>query len=264
MQWFLGLAEGSLGFEKYAEMAKVAIFTALRHTSLQPHVLYDGGENEFTRWLEEREIPIVRCQSYLADEIAKLKCGEREENIRLALRGILLRVELPRLSEQLHMGERILYTDCDIFFRAEVAADFAEIDCKYFAVAPEFDREDYRAMNTGVMWMNLPALREIDAEFKNYIRQNLNNLQNAAWDQGAYRQFFSTNDGSFSWDKLSPQLNWKPYWGDYAKAKIIHFHGPKPYQQPHIDSHFAELKHLTGGAYDELCAQWRELLAEAG
>ena len=83
-------------------------------------------------------------------------------------------------------------------------------------------------------------------------------------DQGAYRQFFSTNDGSFSWDKLSPQLNWKPDRGDYSNAKIIHFHGPKPYQQPHIDSHFAELKHLTGGAYDELCAQWRELLAEAG
>ena len=64
------------------------------------------------------------------------------------------------------MGERILYTDCDIFFRSEVAADFAEIDCKYFAVAPEFDREDYRAMNTGAMLMNLPALREIDAESK--------------------------------------------------------------------------------------------------
>lgn len=64
-------------------------------------------------------------------------------------------------------------------------------------------------------------------------------------------------------DKLRPELNWKPYWGDYAEAKVIHFHGPKPFHQRHIDSHFAELKHLTGGCYDELCDVWADLLAEA-
>lgn len=248
-------------------MAKVAIHTALQQTTLRPHFLYDGGENELTRWLRAREIPIISLRTSLYDNVAELRCYEDEtnnRNIQLALRGIFLRAELPRLSEQLQMDDRVLYTDCDVFFRSEVADDFAGINCRYFAVAGEFDRENYYEMNTGVMWMNLPGLRESDAEFRNYIRQNLASLQTVAWDQGAYRDFFATSDTSFLWDKLRPELNWKPYWGDYAQAKIVHFHGPKPYQQSHIDSHFPELKHLTGGAYNELCAQWRDLLAEAG
>ncbi len=263
MQWFVGLAEGSLGFKQYANMAKVAIHTALKHTSLQPHVLYHGGENDFTRWLDERKIPVIHCKSYLASDIAELRCGEREENIRLALRGIFLRVELPGLSERLNLDNRVLYTDCDVFFCGEVANEFTGIDCKYFAVAGEFDREDHRNMNTGVMWMNLPALRKVDAEFRNYLRENLGSLQSVAWDQGAYRQFFTTNNDSYLWDNLRPELNWKPYWGDCSNAKIIHFHGPKPFQRLYIDSHYSELKHLTGGSYEELCARWGDLFAEA-
>ncbi len=29
------------------------------------------------------------------------------------------------------------------------------------------------------------------------------------------------------WEQLDPALNWKPYWGYSASAKILHFHGPK-------------------------------------
>ena len=57
MQWFIGINEGCPAWRQYAEMAKVAIHTALQHTSLQPHCLYDGGENEFTAWLRRRDIP---------------------------------------------------------------------------------------------------------------------------------------------------------------------------------------------------------------
>jgi hypothetical protein len=51
--------------------------------------------------------------------------------------------------------------------------------------------------------------------------------------------------------------------GDYAKARIIHLHGPTPYQREFIDSHFSELKDLTGGCYQELCDLWADLLEEA-
>src|SRR5438132_9264243 len=235
MQWFLALAEGCAAFQQYAEMAKVAIHTALQHTSLRPHFLYDGGENEFTRWLKKRAVPIIHCKTYLYRDIFELRWGEREADIRAALRGIFLRVELPRLGDQLEMDECVLYTDCDVFFQSEVADEFATVDCRYFAVAGEFDREDYRNMNTGVMWMNLPALRRVDAEFRNYIRQNLSTLEHVAWDQGAYRSFFMDGPDRFLWDKLKPELNGKPYWGDYSKAKIIHFHGPKPFRNPTIN-----------------------------
>jgi hypothetical protein len=99
---------------------------------------------------------------------------------------------------------------------------------------------------------------------KTFIRQNLAELQKAAWDQGAYRRFFRTKEGVALWDKLPPELNWKPYWGDPATAAIVHFHGPKPFQRDYIDSHYSELKQLTGGCYEALCDRWQKLLVEAG
>lgn len=199
MQWFLALAEASPAFKQYGDMVKVAIHTALRHTSLRPHFLYDGGENHLTRWLRDREIPIIGRRTFLEDDIAGLRCGEHEVNIRSALRGILLRIELPQLGAQIGLDERVLYTDCDVFFLAEIAAELAAIECKYFAVAPEFNREDYYQMNTGVMWMNLSMLRTMDADFRAFVRQNLPQLQSVAWDQGAYRQFFAGTENAIGW-----------------------------------------------------------------
>ncbi|MDQ3198681.1 MAG: hypothetical protein M3Q46_05760 [Verrucomicrobiota bacterium] len=263
MQWFLALAEGSPAFKQYGEMAMVAIHTALRHTKLRPHFLYDGGENELTRWLREREVPIIPCHTFVLEELADLRCGEREAMIRAALRGILLRIELPRLGLEMDLDDRVFYTDSDVFFLGEVTDELAAIDCRYFAVAPEFNPQDYREMNTGAMWMNLPGLREVDADFRRFVRENLPRLQSVAWDQGAYREFFCGPGEEPKWDKLRPELNWKPYWGDYSSAKIIHFHGPKPYHRDYIDSHFSELKHLTGGCYEEICDLWTDRLEEA-
>ena len=263
MQWFLALSEASPAFKQYGEMAQVAVHTALRHTSLRPHFLYDGGRNDLTRWLCARGVPVIPCQTYLLGQLSGLRCGEHEVKIRSALRGILLRMELPRLGLERNLDQRVLYTDTDVFFRAEVVDELAAIDCRYFAVGPEFEPQDYRQMNTGVMWMNLPGLQSVDGEFKEFVSLNLPRLQSVAWDQGAYREYFLGPDGEPRWERLRPELNWKPYWGDFSEAKIIHFHGPKPYHRDYIDSHFSELKHLTGGFYGEICDLWAELLAEA-
>ncbi|CAN5185862.1 glycosyltransferase [soil metagenome] len=263
MQWFFALAEGCPGFDYYADLARVAVHTAMRHTSLQPHFLYDGDENHFTRWLRDRQVPIIRCRTFLDTELATFKGGPDEANTRSTGRGILLRIELPQLQVQLGLDDRVLYTDCDVFFRRDIAEDLRGLAPHYFAVGPEFSRDDYRHMNTGVMWMNLPQLRTVDAPFRAFVRQNLPRLPQIAWDQGAYREFFAGDENTFQWDRLPPELNWKPYWGDDPQAKVIHFHGPKPFQRPYLDSHFPELKTLTGGSYDDLCEEWAELLAEA-
>ena len=262
MQWFLALAEASPAFKEYGEMVKVAVHTAQRYTSLQPHFLYRGGENDLTRWLRDRGVHIIQCRSFLENEFAALECGEHEIAIRAALEGILLRVELPKLGLRMKLDERVLYTDCDVFFRADVCQELTAIDCRYFAVAPEFDQQNYLQMNTGVMWMNLAGLRRVDEEFRSFVRQNLARLQAVAWDQGAYREFFARGANGFAWDKLRPELNWKPYWGDYGAAKIVHFHGPKPFQRSYVSSRVPELNHLTGGCYTRLCDEWESLLAE--
>ncbi len=263
MQWFIGINEGCPAWKQYADMAKVAIHTALRHTSLEPHCLYDGGENEFTAWLNRRGVRIIPCRTFLLDELTRLGQQRNSAELLAATRGVFLRVELPALQERFGFDDRVLYTDCDVIFRQEVADVLAPNECKYFAVAVESDRELPEDINSGVMWMHLPAMREQDAAFRRYLREQIDALPAMSWDQGAYRNFYRTPDGTPLWENLKPELNWKPYWGDYASAKIIHFHGPKPFQRPYIDSHYSELKFLTGGAYGGLCDQFEELLREA-
>jgi len=79
--WFFALGEKTPAGKQYCEMAKVAVHTALNHTSLKPHFIYDGEENFFTRWLRDREIPITFHQSSLASSISRC---EQEEGRRPA------------------------------------------------------------------------------------------------------------------------------------------------------------------------------------
>ena len=143
MQWFLALAESSPAFESYADMVKVAVHTALRHTSLQPHFLYRGGENHLTAWLRARNIPIIPCRTFLENEVATIECGKHTERIRPALHGVLLRIELPQLSAQLNLDERVLYTDCDVFFRTEVTEDLDEVLGERVVVVDDEDLHRY-------------------------------------------------------------------------------------------------------------------------
>ena len=65
MQWFFALTEDSTAFQPYAEMIMVAVHTARKFTSLVPHCIYDGAENEFTAWLMKNDVRIVQHRSFL-------------------------------------------------------------------------------------------------------------------------------------------------------------------------------------------------------
>ena len=131
-------------------------------------------------------------------------------------------------------------------FLGDVVPELDGEQCDLFAVAPESAQDDYVNMNTGVMLMNTARLRESLPAFRDYILTNLAELERESWDEAAYRWFYRNADGPL-WDRLPPELNWKPYWGRFDAAKIIHFHGPKPYQRNYIDSHWPELKRLATG-----------------
>lgn len=240
----------------------VAVHTAQKFTSLVPHCLYEGGENDFTEWLTKRGVRIVPHRSFVRESLAEL--GRRKGNPHLApaLAGAFSRVELPDIVARLGGAARILYTDCDVIFVAEVVPELEANPCEYFAVAPEFVQDDYQNMNTGVMLMNTDRLRESLPEFREYISQDIAALESEAWDQAAYRRFYRDANGPL-WDQLRPELNWKPYWGENALAKIVHFHGPKPFQRGHFDSLWPELKPLTGGSFGTTATRWSELLHEA-
>ena len=260
MRWYFALTEDSTAFRQYAEMIMVALHTAQQRTTLQPHCIYDGGENDFTTWLTKRGVRIISHRSFVREALEEL--GRRKENPHLAaaLSGAFSRIELPEIVEG--DADRILYTDCDVMFLDEVVPELEANACRHFAVAPESDREDYINMNTGVMLMNTEQLRESLPAFREYVSKNLAALEAESWDEAAYRWFYRNENGPM-WDRLRPELNWKPYWGENPQAKIVHFHGPKPFQREYIDSHWPELKALTGGAYFAEVEQWSRLLEEA-
>jgi lipopolysaccharide biosynthesis glycosyltransferase len=259
MQWYFALTEDSTAFRQYAEMAMVAVHTARKTTSLEPHCIYEGGENNFTTWLRKRDVAIIQHRSFVRDALAELGRRKRNPHLAAALSGAFSRIELPEIVKG---AERILYTDCDVMFLGEVVPELETSPCKCFAVAPESNRDDYVNMNTGVMLMNTGQLRESLPEFREYVSKNLEALEAESWDEAAYRWFYRDETGPL-WDRLRPELNWKPYWGENPDAKIIHFHGPKPFQREYIDSHWPELKSLTVGAYLTELERWDALLAEA-
>jgi len=259
MDWFFALTEDSSAFVHYAEMIMVAVHTARKFTSLVPHCIYDGGDNDFTDWLSKHDVHIIRHRSFLREPLAELGRRKGNPHLAAALAGAFSRVELPDLVSP-SVG-RVLYTDCDVVFVAEVVSELEANPCEYFAVAPEGAQDDYVNMNTGVMLMNIDRLRESLPKFRKYIWQNLAALESESWDEAAYRWFYRDPNGPL-WDRLRPELNWKTYWGECAQAKIIHFHGPKPYQRSCLDSRFPELKYLANASYYQLCEQWTRLLAE--
>lgn len=263
MDWFCALTEDSPGFRQYSEMVMVAVYTARKFTSLRSHLIYDGKDNEFTAWLDRHGVKIIRHRSFLREELAEL--GRREKNpyIAAAISGAFLRVELPRLVSPSSSGDIVLYTDCDVMFRDEVVAQLREIHCEYFAVAPHARDSRDDVINSGVMLMNLGALRRTAEEFYKFIVEHLDELKTEAWDQGAYRRYYRDDNGRPLWEWLPIELNWRPYWGDSADAKIIHFHGPKPFQRDDIDKVWPELKSYTGGSYVEMIEVWKQLLGEA-
>lgn len=259
MHWYFALTEDSTAFRQYAEMVMVAVHTAQKTTTLEPHCIYDGGENDFTAWLAKRGVRIIRHRSFVRDALEELGRAKQNPHLAAALSGAFSRIELPEIVEG---NPRILYTDCDVMFLGDVVTELEANACRYFAVAPESAIGDYVNMNTGVMLMNLERLRESLPAFREYVSNNLAALEAESWDEAAYRWFYRDANGPM-WDKLRPELNWKPYWGENPQAKIIHFHGPKPFQREYIDSHWPELKEHTGGAYLAEVEQWSKRLEEA-
>jgi hypothetical protein len=268
MKWFFALNEQCPTFTHYADMVKVAVHTALKQSSLVPHFLYDGRDNALTDWLQKRKVAIIRCRTPLFERLRELSQRKQDPQILAIGAGAFLRVELPRIALELGMDDSyVLYTDCDVMFMEEMTEDLNKIACRYFAVAPEFDPKDYQHINTGAMLMNLKNLITIDESFRKFVISNLEEFP--CWDQSAYQWFYRRPRNKFfhrhGWDRLPIEYNWKPYWGDYSSAKIIHFHGPKPFQRELVKSGRSPkiLQDLAKGSYEQLCALWDEMLEEA-
>ena len=216
-------------------MIKAAVCSARRNTWLQPHLIYDGEPSGFTRDLQELGVTIIWHRSSLYPQMEILP------NFPLAISaGAYLRVDIPWLEPD---DDYALYTDCDVLFRTQPA--IMHLRPALFACAPQMNRGDPNDINTGVMLINIKAMRRELPAFSRFIVENLQRFSALSHDQSALQEFFAGR-----YEQLPDEMNWKPYWGASDAAQIVHFHGPKP---------GAVRKILADPAYP-MNAIWRGLL----
>lgn len=195
--------------------AKLAVLSALRAGGLSPHLLYMGAHGAFTEWMEERGVAVIDVSlTFMPTFEAAARAGRHPAGFS----GHWLRTGICLLERT---DEFVLYTDCDVIFRR--TPDLAELRPEFIACAPEFrpDRWDY--FNSGVMVINVPALRRDYDKFEKFVVDSLNSAATKhVDDQVAYNEFYRDR-----WTRADPALNWKPYWGFSERAVITHYHGPK-------------------------------------
>jgi hypothetical protein len=212
MKWYFALSQATA--QTYDLHVRAAVLSARKNTSLSPNFLYDGKPDVLCAWLRQQGVNVVYASVPYWKKMDGAKARGYCPDI---ARGAFLRTEIPSIDPT---DDIILYTDCDVIFLKEPVYEGPPIRC--FAVAPETDIHDYsvHGINTGVMLMNLATLRKAQQSFREYIIGNFESFN--AYDQGAYRIYYNG-----LWERLPPEMNWKPYWGFSEDARIIHFHGPK-------------------------------------
>lgn len=267
MKWFFALNEESADFANYAKMVKVAVHTALQNTRLEAFFVYDGSDNELTEWLRARDVKVIRHRSFLYSRLKTIAEKRNDPNFLHIGAGAFLRTEIPNLTFELGIMDRyVLYTDVDVMFMRDVSG-LCDMAPKFFAVAPESSISDYRGMNSGVMLMNLDSLRRDDPKFRAFMLAEIDSLIDNSWDQGAYSIFYQGRFFGYRWNKLPVEYNWKTYWQENPDARIIHFHGPKPYQRDLLASaappeHLRPLLSFLTDNYLKLSTRWDELYRE--
>jgi Glycosyl transferase family 8 len=213
MKWYFAINEDGSGGQTGMH-AKLAVLSARRNTTLDPHLVYSGQENDFTRWMTDHGVTVRRINLTFEAEIHALA---RAGLYSATYLGHWLRTAVCLLNRE---DRFVVYTDCDVVFLRE--PDFGGVGPDRFACAPEFRRDGANYFNSGVMVMNLPALRRDYPDFERFILEKMRTIGANFRDQYAYNLYYRGR-----WDRLDPRLNWKPYWGADDAASVLHFHGPK-------------------------------------
>jgi hypothetical protein len=213
VKWYFAINEaGALG--EVGWHARLAVLSALQRTSLDPVLLHTGAPGPLTAWMESRGVRVLNVHPPFERQIAELDARGRYSS---AFLGHWLRSMICLLE---NTDQFVLYTDCDVVFISDPKLGDVRPAC--FASAPEFRRDNWNYVNTGVMVINVPALKADFQRFIAYALDMMGSKGSSYSDQIAYNEFYRG-----IWDRLDPRFNWKPYWGWVDDIAILHYHGPK-------------------------------------
>jgi hypothetical protein len=223
MKWYFGLNETGV-HNGTGLHAKLAVLSARRVGGLEPVMLYTGQADDFTGWMRGQGVEVLHITLPFAELVhAKGEAG----GFLHGFDGHWLRSQICRVEQD---AAFVLYTDCDVVFLR--ALELGEMQPALFAAAPEFRPNNWNYFNSGVLVMNVAALRAGYDAFERFIEAGLEEDPTfVSNDQYAYNAFYRGR-----WERLHPLFNWKPYWGVNTGARVLHFHGPKlPHMRAILD-----------------------------
>lgn len=225
MRCFFCIANGDA---EYLIMAKVLVLSALEHTNLTLHCVYDGEENYFTEWLRTKNIPVMPWKISFYDDLKARYNGKKSLQF---CRGTYLCMELPMILQHYNIkDEFVLYVDTDVMFNGNVNLDTCMPE--FISCSTDWAINDWSRFGTGIILMNVPNLFKNYPLFLNHLVKHDYNFEFAGMgpcDQGAWNTFYRGKN-----EKLDQVYDWKPWWGINDNARIIHFSGPKPLAVPEI------------------------------
>ena len=259
------------GAEVAEGMVRVAVATALERTSLSPCVVCDGVTESLEAWLRRRGVRVVHFTSPLAAAVERTFAGVYSPE---CARGSFLRIHVPDIAAEMGVAdEHALYADTDVMFMRDPVGGLSELKPRLFAATPELQgpvleatwahvhrRRRVPSVNDGVMFLNLPRMRESAGAFIRWAGRRMR----PSWclEQAAYNRYYGPPRlfGGAPWDELPPRYNWKPCWG-LGGGDIVHFHWTKPQMaEAYARGEAPEpVLRIATGDFFEAARQWREV-----
>lgn len=219
MKWYTAIS--SYSSETYFNMLEVAIRSCITNKAFKPHVVCDKITPRLKKIGKKfPELTIIEHPGAIFQEFVSQFKDDKKLANHLGTAGAYLRAEIPNIEQE---DDVVLYTDVDVLFfdPREGPQDIVKPD--FFAVAPEFDMNNWSYFNTGSMLINVNSMKKEYDNFLAFVVTRFKELIGFAHDQGAYNHLYQGR-----WNKLPLEYNWKPGWGINDQTVVLHWHGPKP------------------------------------
>lgn len=220
------------------------ICNAFTYTTVSFAVIYDGAENQFTTWLQEKNVQVVFHNLTFMDKIKAASARPDGPRNHEHWYGLFLRYDIPFIMRNLKQNyspfidyDYVLYTDVDTFLLRDI--DSCTLPKPKFCLLGS-EHEQGTMKNTGVLYINVSRL---ETELKGFVDFcDSRNFIGAARDQGLFVEYFKGK-----YEQLPDVFNWKPYWPLNNASYILHNHGPK------FGSHCVNCALLSESILSDVC-----------
>jgi hypothetical protein len=260
MKWFI-----CVNNIEYMRYAAVAVLTC--PPGLEPIILIDSRDithcnpsalininipdyvNEWTKYMKNKNVLVLEHEVSFIDVIRQV-FGDS-----FIARGAFLRCDIPAVCEKLDIkDEYVFYTDADVFFVNNNIDYILKLNPPFLAATVENDPYNWHLFNSGVMVLNVKAMKGI-------LQDIINNIPiygHICFDQSVLQATLGNR-----WSGMLIECNWKTYWElrpswSAYDIVLVHMHGAKPFSESNA------CPGLRGGAFSYWMDHFFGLLSKVG